>query len=118
MATISISKKHHLGHKAALEAAENVAADLQQRFGLRCEWDGDRCLFERAGLAGELVVGESEVRLDCRLGLLLGAIKPAIESAVHREFDQWFATPAKERKPASAAHPAKAAKSAKRRKGR
>ncbi len=98
MATISISKKHQLGHKAALEAARNVADDLRQRFGLRYEWDGDRCRFERPGLAGELVVGAGDVRLDCRLGLLLGAIKPAIETAVHREFDHRFATPPQEAK--------------------
>lgn len=95
MATISISKKHQLSHKAAREAAENVASDLQQRFGLRYRWEGDHCMFERPGLAGELVVGETEVRLDCTLGFLLGAIKPAIENAVHREFDQRFAKPAK-----------------------
>jgi putative polyhydroxyalkanoate system protein len=95
MATLSISKKHQLSHKAALSAAEKVAADLQQRFGLRYRWDGDRCLFERPGLAGELIVGAKEVRLDCTLGLLLGAIKPAIENAVNREFDQRFGKPAK-----------------------
>src|SRR5215216_4146802 len=76
MATISITKKHQMTHKAAKAAAEKVAADLQQRFGLRYEWDGDRCAFERAGLTGELVVGATDVRLECTLGFLLGAIKP------------------------------------------
>ncbi len=97
MATISISKKHQLTHKGAKAAAEKVAADLQQRFGLRYEWDGNRCTFERPGLAGELVVGAGEVRLDCTLGFLLTAIKPAIEREVNREFDQRFAKPAKQR---------------------
>jgi len=103
MATISISKQHQLSHKAAREAAEKVASDLQQRFGLRYEWDGDRCAFHRPGLAGELVVGKTDVRLDCTLGFLLGAIKPAIENAVHREFDERFAKPAKAAKPVKAA---------------
>ncbi len=95
MATIAITKHHRMTHKAAKAAAEKVAADLQQRFGLRYTWDGDRCAFERAGLAGELVVGASDVRLECTLGFLLGAIKPAIEREVHREFDERFSTPAK-----------------------
>jgi putative polyhydroxyalkanoate system protein len=97
MATISITKQHRMTHKAAKAAAQQVAADLQQRFGLRYAWDGDRCTFERAGLAGELVVGASDVRLECTLGFLLTAIKPAIEREVHREFDQRFASPAKRR---------------------
>jgi putative polyhydroxyalkanoate system protein len=95
MATISITKKHHLTHKAAKAAAEQVAADLEQRFGLAYQWDGDICTFERAGLAGELSVGKNEVRLDCTLGFLLGAIKPAIEREVHREFDERFGKPPK-----------------------
>jgi putative polyhydroxyalkanoate system protein len=97
MSTISISKKHTLSKKAARTAAEQVAADLEQRFGLRYRWDGDRCAFERPGLVGELVVGPSDVRLDCTLGFLLSAIKPAIEREVHREFDERFAKPAKRR---------------------
>ena len=95
MATISIIKKHQLTKKAARAAAEKVATDLQQRFGLRYAWEGDRCTFERAGLEGELVVGASDVRLDCTLGFFLTAIKPAIEREVHREFDERFAKPAK-----------------------
>jgi len=115
MATISISKKHQLGHKAALEAAGEVASDLHQRFGLRYRWDGDRCTFERPGLAGELVVGASEVRLDCRLGFLLGAIKSSIESVIHREFDERFAKPAKAVKAVRTVKAAKAPKPPKKR---
>jgi len=33
---------------------------------------------------------KDEVRLDCKLGFLLTAIKPVIEKEVHREFDMRF----------------------------
>ena len=33
---------------------------------------------------------KEEVRLDCKLGFLLTAIKPAIEQEVHKEFDKRF----------------------------
>jgi putative polyhydroxyalkanoate system protein len=95
MATISIEKKHHLSHVKAKAAAERVASDLQQRFALRYAWQGDRCTFERAGLHGELVVGKDAITLECKLGLLLTALKPAIEREVHKEFDQRFGKPAK-----------------------
>ncbi len=90
MATLSIVKKHRLSHAAARRAAEEVAQDLRTRFALDYRWDGDRIAFTRSGLSGELCVAKDTVRLDCRLGLLLSALKPAIESEVHKEFDRRF----------------------------
>ncbi len=93
MATISIGKKHQLSHKKAREAAQKVAEDLNARFDLHYVWSGDRIEFSRPGLEGELVVLKDEVRLDCKLGFLLSALKPAIEKEVHKEFDKRFGKP-------------------------
>jgi len=93
MATITIAKKHHLSHKKAKDAAQRIADDLAERFDLRCEWRGDDITFERAGVAGLLHVGKGEVRLDCKLGLLLSMLKPTIEEFVHRDFDKYFGKP-------------------------
>ena len=90
MATIAIAKKHSLSHKKAKEAAQKVAEDLNERFGLAYTWHGDCIDFTRPGLTGQLHVLKDEVRLDCKLGFLLGAIKPAIEREVHKEFDHRF----------------------------
>src|SRR5512136_2065431 len=54
MATLSITKKHHLSHKKAKEAAQKVAEDLHDRFELKYAWHGDRVAFSRPGLSGEL----------------------------------------------------------------
>jgi len=93
MATIRIAKKHHLSHKKARDAAQRIADDLAKRFELRCAWDGDNIAFERAGVTGHLHVGKSEVRLDCKLGLLLSMLKPTIEDVVHRDFEKYFGKP-------------------------
>lgn len=90
MASISIAKKHALSHKKAREAAQKVAEDLNERFDLAYEWNGDCIEFSRPGLSGELHVLKDEVRLDCELGFLLSAIRPAIEREVHKEFDLRF----------------------------
>jgi putative polyhydroxyalkanoate system protein len=90
MSTISITKKHHLSHKKAKEAAQKVADDLNSRFDLGYTWRGDCIEFARPGLAGELHVLKDEVRLDCKLNFLLTALKPAIEKEVHKEFDKRF----------------------------
>ena len=91
MASIPIANKHSLSHKKAKEAAQKVAEDLRERFDLEFEWHGDCIDFTRPGLTGQLHVLKEEVRLDCKLGFLLSAIKPAIEREVHKEFDHRFA---------------------------
>ena len=90
MSSIDISKKHALSHKRAKEAAQKVAEDLHQRFNIEFTWNGDCIDFARPGLTGQLHVLKTEVRLDCKLGFLLSAIKPAIEREVHSEFDKRF----------------------------
>ena len=90
MARIAIEKEHRLSHKKAKEAAEKVAVDLKARFDLDYRWSGDAIEFERPGLEGKLHVGKGDVRLDCELGFMLSLLKPAIESAVHKEFDKYF----------------------------
>jgi putative polyhydroxyalkanoate system protein len=92
MALIAIAKKHSLSHKKAREAAQKVAEDLNARFDLDYTWNGDCIDFSRPGLSGQLHIFKDEVRLDCKLGFLLGAIKPAIEREVHKEFDKRFST--------------------------
>jgi putative polyhydroxyalkanoate system protein len=90
MATLSISKKHHLSHKQAKLAAQKVADDLKERFDLSYAWRGDAIEFERPGLAGEMHVGSSEVRLDCELGFMLSLLKPKLEAEINKEFEKRF----------------------------
>ena len=94
MASISITKRHSLSRRKARDAAERVAQDLEQRFDLAWAWEGDEVVFERAGLSGRMHVGAREIRLDVRLGLLLSALKPAIEREIHAQLDSL--TPSRE----------------------
>lgn len=88
MAKISIGKRHHLSHRKAKSVAERLANDLERRFALAWNWDGDDVHFERPGVSGSMHVGKSEIRLDVRLGLLLTPLKPAIEKEIHAQLDK------------------------------
>jgi putative polyhydroxyalkanoate system protein len=88
MAKISVAATHHLSHSKARAAAERLAKDLEKRFHLEWHWDGDDCRFERPGVSGNMHVGKSEIRLDVQLGLLLSALKPAIEREIHAQLDR------------------------------
>ena len=88
MAKISIGKRHRLSHRKAKSVAERLANDLEQRFALAWNWDGDDVHFERPGVSGSMHVGKSEIRLDVKLGLLLTPLKPAIEKEIHAQLDK------------------------------
>ncbi len=106
MASIEISRTHHLSHDKAKDVAEKIARDLNRRFDLAWQWDGDHIAFERSGVHGTLHVGSEALRLEATLGFLLSALKPGIEREIHAQLDKLV--PAA---PKGAAKPAKAGKS-------
>jgi putative polyhydroxyalkanoate system protein len=87
MPAISIKRRHKLDHKKAKAAAEKIARDLNKRFDLAYEWDGDQIEFERPGLSGSLHVGKTNVRLDVELSFLLFALKRPIEQEINKQLD-------------------------------
>jgi putative polyhydroxyalkanoate system protein len=90
MSDIIIRRQHGKSLAEARAAAEHMAAELREEFDLDYAWNGDVMRFKRPGVAGELSLDEREVALNIRLGLLLFALKPAIEREVHRFFDENF----------------------------
>ena len=92
MAKITIGKRHHLSHKKARSVAERLACDLEKRFDLAWNWDGDDVHFERPGVSGCMHVGKSEITLDVKLGLLLTPLRPAIEKEIHAQLDKLAGT--------------------------
>jgi putative polyhydroxyalkanoate system protein len=90
MSAISIKRRHKLDHKKAKAAAEKIARDLNKRFDLAYEWDGDQIEFERPGLSGSLHVGKTNVRLDVELSFLLFALKRPIEQEINKQLDALF----------------------------
>ncbi|MEO8506648.1 MAG: polyhydroxyalkanoic acid system family protein [Betaproteobacteria bacterium] len=88
MATISIARKHALSHKKAKAVAEKIAKDLNKRFELAYEWEGDHVDFERPGVSGRMLVGKDQISLDVSLGWLLTPLKPSIEREITSQLDK------------------------------
>ena len=88
MATISIARKHSLSHKKARAVAEKIAKDLNKRFDLDYEWDGDHIEFERPGVIGHMSVAKERIALEVSLGWLLTPLKPAIEREITAQLDK------------------------------
>jgi putative polyhydroxyalkanoate system protein len=92
MPDIEIRRTHGVTLQDARAAAERIAAELEQRFGLRGEWQGDTFNFKRSGVTGFLAVGAQDVHLSVTLGLLLKAMRDSIERAAVHKLDAVFPT--------------------------
>ena len=106
MSEIRVRRTHHFSHADAKKAAERVAKDLKERFGLTGAWKGDTLHFKGAGIDGVLKLEEKAVEIDATLGFMLALMKPAIEASIHENLDRLFAAGEKAKKPAAKA-PAK-----------
>jgi putative polyhydroxyalkanoate system protein len=94
MSEITVTRAHHLTVKKARAAAEQVAADLQSRFGLDYTWeDSDVLSFRRPGLSGQLTLTRKQVTVHVHLGWLLLPLRSTLEHEIHDFFDQRFARP-------------------------
>jgi len=91
MSTIRISAIHHLDHADAQQAADDLARDLAEKFGIEYGWDEDVIYFERPGVQGNIAVGEREIRITAQLGLMLIFLKDRIEDEIRAYLQSHFA---------------------------
>jgi putative polyhydroxyalkanoate system protein len=91
MADLKVVRKHTIGLKKAKVAAQKVADDLAQEYGMDSAWEGDVLRFTRSGVDGQLTVTKDQVVLDAKLGFVLSAFRHRIEEHVNENFDRYFA---------------------------
>jgi putative polyhydroxyalkanoate system protein len=94
VSSIQLVRNHCLDLEQARAAARRVADDLEQGYGMACEWDGDVLRFSRTGVEGEMAVLPDRIEMQLQLGVLLGAFAPRIEAQLQRNFDAYFGPPA------------------------
>ena len=58
MSDIRVRRTHHFDHADARKAAERVASELKERFGLTGAWKGDALHFKGSGIDGVLKLEE------------------------------------------------------------
>ena len=90
MSTIDIHAFHKLSHEEALNAADELSIDLAKKFGIDYGWDDEVIHFERPGVSGQILVRETELRIQANLGLLLMMLKTPIEQEIIRYLKEHF----------------------------
>jgi putative polyhydroxyalkanoate system protein len=90
MSTIDIHAFHTLSHEEALNAADELSMDLAEKFGIDYGWDEEVINFERPGVSGQILVKETELRIQADLGFMLMILKSPIEQEIMRYLKQHF----------------------------
>lgn len=90
MSTIDIHAFHNLSHEEALNAADELSIDLAKKFGIDYGWEEEVIHFERPGVNGQILVQETELRIQANLGLLLMMLKTPIEQEIIRYLKEHF----------------------------
>lgn len=93
MATIDMRRKHTMTKDEARQKAEQLARDMEQKLGLRWQWQGDEVVFDAPsgaakGTTGKVSVTSDEVRVQIDLPFLLRAIKGTVEGKVKNRLDE------------------------------
>jgi putative polyhydroxyalkanoate system protein len=92
MATIDIRRDHTLTRDEARKCAEELARSMEEKLGIRWQWDGDLIRFDAPsgaakGAKGVVRVEASSVQVEIDLPLLLRAMKGMIESKVNEKLN-------------------------------
>lgn len=90
MSTIDIHAYHTLSHEEALTAADDLSRDLAEKFSINYGWEDEMIHFERPGVHGRILVQETELRIQAKLGFLLMMLKEPIEQEIVRYLREHF----------------------------
>ncbi|MEM1090425.1 MAG: polyhydroxyalkanoic acid system family protein [Pseudomonadota bacterium] len=91
MSRIKIRRSHESGLDKAREAADEIAGEMGERFGVTSNWQGDVLAFSHSAVRGQIQVSEEAIEVDAKLGLLVTPFKAALESRIHDYIDQYLA---------------------------
>ncbi len=88
MSDISIQKDHTLGIEKARQLAAEWIDTAAKQLGLQCKCEQgaeqDVVTFERAGVAGTMLVSGTSFSLDVDLNIMMKAFKPLVEAEVNK----------------------------------
>jgi putative polyhydroxyalkanoate system protein len=88
MSVIHITKRHKLGYTRARTKAEDLVSRLKSDFDADYRWEKEDLRFSSRGVEGRIHIGEHEVDVRIRLGILLRPMKSRIENAIEARLEE------------------------------
>jgi putative polyhydroxyalkanoate system protein len=88
MTRLVVRRPHALAADEARARVAAAAVKISERFGARCEWQGDLLAISHAAVNGTVAVGVDEIVVDARLGLALAFARRRAEAEITRILDR------------------------------
>jgi putative polyhydroxyalkanoate system protein len=88
MATIHITKSHQLDPETVRDSVQDLADTLAEKLSAEYTWEKDRLVFKRSGANGFVRIGDQELEIEVKLGMLLRPLKGTIEKTITDYLDQ------------------------------
>ncbi len=88
MAGFRITKPYTMPREEVRAAAEGFAAQLEEEYGVRSQWNGDRVRIKGAGVDGELSIADGLIDISVKLGLLTSMFEGKLKREVQRYLDE------------------------------
>jgi len=88
MATIHITKSHQLDQETVRDNVQELADMLVEKLSAEYQWEKDRLIFKRSGAHGFVRIGNQELEVEVKLGMLLRPLKGTIEKTITDYLDQ------------------------------
>jgi len=70
------------------EAAEELAREMKNQYGLSYSWSGDTARFRSSGVEGVLEVEDDRISVKVKLGILASAFERPLRRAVNEYLDE------------------------------
>lgn len=91
MANIHLRQGHHKSEKEVRRIADQLANHLSKEYQLSSKWNGNTLEFKRSGLHGSLILGDSEVTISLKLGILMSTFSGRIEKELAKSLKDTLA---------------------------
>ena len=88
MTDIHIKRTHRLDRETVHNKVQQLADKLAEDLSVEYKWEKDRLVFKRSGASGVIRIGEQEVEIEVKLGLMLKPLKGSIEKSITEYLDQ------------------------------
>jgi|TARA_R110000782_G_scaffold13179_3_gene38901 putative polyhydroxyalkanoate system protein len=85
VSNISLRQRHNKKPEELRELIRQMAIKLEERYQLSSRWlNNDELEVARSGVKGRITLGIDEVKVDIKLGLMMGAFKSTIQKEISR----------------------------------
>lgn len=92
MSNISLRQAHNKSPEELRDLIGQMTLKLEERYQLSSRWlSKNEVEVARSGINGRITLGNGEVKVDIRLGLMMGAFKSIIQREISRSMAEKLA---------------------------